>query len=114
MVLIVPPLVIGAGWFILLRHVGNVFAFAPVMVVTVNAVMAMPFAIRAIRPAYDAASARHERLCLSLGITGWTRLRLVDWPALKRPAATDVEQSSSSRRTEGGRCTGEHVGPGFG
>lgn len=88
MVLIVPPLVIGAGWFILLRHVGNVFAFAPVMVVTVNAVMAVPFAIRAIRPAYDAASARHERLCLSLGITGWTRLRLVDWPALKRPAAT--------------------------
>ena len=88
MVLIIPPLVIGAGWFILLRHVGDVFAFAPAMVVTVNAVMAMPFAIRAIRPAYDAASARHERLCLSLGITGWTRLRLVDWPALRRPAAT--------------------------
>src|SRR5690606_30771858 len=62
MVLIVPPIVIGAGWFILLRHVGDVFAFAPVMVVTVNAVMAMPFAIRAIRPAYDAASARHEKL----------------------------------------------------
>ncbi|EKF18954.1 thiamine/thiamine pyrophosphate ABC transporter permease [Nitratireductor pacificus] len=88
LVLIVPPLVIGAGWFILLRHVGDVLAFAPVMVVTVNAVMAMPFAIRAIRPTYDAASARHERLCLSLGISGWTRLRLVDWPALRRPAAT--------------------------
>ncbi|MFC0209844.1 thiamine/thiamine pyrophosphate ABC transporter permease [Chelativorans intermedius] len=88
MVLIVPPIVIGAGWFILLRHVGDVFAFAPAMVVTVNAVMAMPFAIRAIRPAHDAASARHEKLCLSLGIAGWNRLRLVDWPALRRPAAT--------------------------
>lgn len=88
MVLIVPPIVIGAGWFILLRHVGSVFAFAPVMVVTVNAVMAMPFAIRAIRPAYDAASARHERLCASLGIYGWDRFRLVDWPALRRPSAT--------------------------
>lgn len=87
MVLVVPPLVIGAGWFILLRHVGNVFAFAPVLVVTVNAVMAMPFAVRAIRPAYDAASARHEKLCLSLGISGWNRLRIVDWPALRRPAA---------------------------
>ncbi|MFC6489597.1 ABC transporter permease subunit, partial [Nitratireductor sp. GCM10026969] len=88
MVLIVPPVVIGAGWFILLRHFGNVFAFAPVMVVTVNAVMAMPFAIRAIRPAYDAASARHEKLCAALGISGWNRLRLVDWPTLRRPSAT--------------------------
>lgn len=88
MVLIVPPLVIGAGWFILLRHAGDVFAFAPIMVITVNAAMAMPFAMRAIRPAYDAASARHEKLCLSLGIAGWNRLRLIDWPALRRPAAT--------------------------
>ncbi len=87
LVLIVPPVVIGAGWFILLRRFGNVFALAPVMVVTVNAVMAMPFAVRAIRPAYDAASARHETLCVSLGISGWNRLRLVDWPSLKRPAA---------------------------
>lgn len=87
LVLVVPPLVIGAGWFILLREAGDVFAFAPVMVVTVNAAMAMPFAVRAIRPAYDAASARHERLCLSLGIAGWTRLRLIDWPSLRRPMA---------------------------
>ena len=84
-VLVVPPIVIGAGWFILLRNTGTVFAAAPVMVVTVNAVMAMPFAIRAIRPAYDAASARHERLVAQLGISGWARLRLVDWPVLRRP-----------------------------
>ncbi len=87
MVLIVPPIVIGAGWFILLLHFGDVFAFAPAMVVAVNAVMAMPFAVRVIRPAYDAASARHEKLCLALGISGWNRFRLVDWPALRRPAA---------------------------
>ena len=87
-VLVVPPIVIGAGWFILLRHTGQVFAAAPVMVVAVNAVMAMPFAIRAIRPAHDAASARHERLCASLGISGWNRLRLIDWPGLRRPAST--------------------------
>src|SRR5690606_9908761 len=87
MVLVVPPIVIGAGWFVLLRHVGNVFSFAPVLVVTVNAGMAMPFAVRALRPGYDAASARHEKLCRALGISGWNRLRLVDWPALRRPAA---------------------------
>jgi thiamine transport system permease protein len=87
-VLVVPPIVIGAGWFVLLRHFGNVFAVAPVMVVTVNAVMAMPFAIRAIRPAHDAASERHERLCAQLGISGWNRLRLVEWPVLRRPLMT--------------------------
>ena len=87
-VLVVPPIVIGAGWFLLLRHGGDVFAVAPVMVVAVNAVMAMPFAIRAIRPAHDAASERHERLCAQLGISGWNRLRLIDWPSLRRPLAT--------------------------
>ncbi len=87
-VLVVPPIVIGAGWFILLHHAGNVFLLAPVMVVTVNAVMAMPFAVRAIRPAYDAASERHERLCALLGVVGGDRFRLIDWPVLRRPLFT--------------------------
>ncbi|WP_425294819.1 thiamine/thiamine pyrophosphate ABC transporter permease [Neomesorhizobium albiziae] len=87
-VLVVPSIVIGAGWFILLRYTGNVFLLAPVMVVTVNAVMAMPFAVRAIRPAYDAASERHEKLCALLGIAGRDRFRLIDWPALRRPLFT--------------------------
>jgi thiamine transport system permease protein len=87
-VLVVPPIVIGAGWFILLRRFADVFLLAPVMVITVNAVMAMPFAIRAIRPAYDAASERHERLCAQLGISGRDRFRLIDWPVLRRPLST--------------------------
>lgn len=84
-VLVVPPIVIGAGWFILLRNSADVFALAPVMVVAVNAVMAVPFALRAIRPAYDDAAARHDRLCALLGVKGWSRMRLVDWPTLRRP-----------------------------
>jgi thiamine transport system permease protein len=87
-VLVVPPIVLGAGWFVLLRHSGLVFAAAPVMVVAVNAVMAMPFAIRAIRPAHDAAAERNDRLCAQLGIGGWNRWKLIDWPALRRPLAT--------------------------
>ncbi len=84
-VLVIPPIVVGAGWFVLMRGTGLVFSIAPVMVVVVNAVMAMPFAIRVIRPAHDAASTRHERLCASLGIAGFDRLRLVDWPTIRRP-----------------------------
>ncbi|WP_269931434.1 thiamine/thiamine pyrophosphate ABC transporter permease [Aminobacter sp. HY435] len=87
-VLVVPPVVIGAGWFVLVRQSVDVFALAPFMVVSVNAVMAMPFAVRAIRPAHDAAAERHERLCAQLGISGWSRLRLIDWPVLRRPLAT--------------------------
>ena len=86
--LVVPPIVIGAGWFILARHVGDVFLLAPFMVVTVNAVMAMPFVVRAIRPAHDAAAERHDRLAASLGISGWNRFRLIDWPSIRRPLLT--------------------------
>jgi thiamine transport system permease protein len=50
--------------------------------------MAMPFAVRAIRPAYDAASVRNDRLCTQLGISGLVRARLIDWPELRRPLAT--------------------------
>src|SRR3546814_16944989 len=30
---------------------------------------------------------RHDRLCRSLGIAGWQRLRLIEWPGLRRPVA---------------------------
>lgn len=88
LILVVPPVVIGAGWFVLLRHFVDVFAAAPAMVVAVNAAMALPFAMRALRPAHDAVAARHDRLADSLAIRGLARLRLVDWPALRAPAMT--------------------------
>ncbi len=84
-VLVIPPIVIGAGWFLLLRGRVDLLSVAPFMVVAVNAMMAMPFVVRAIRPAHDAAAARHDRLAAQLGVTGWNRIRLVDWPALRRP-----------------------------
>ncbi len=87
-VLVVPPIVIGAGWFLLMRHVADAFIIAPVMVVAVNAAMAMPFVIRAVRPAFDAAAERHDRLAAQLGISGWNRFRLIDWPSIRRPLAT--------------------------
>lgn len=85
MILVVPPMVLGAGWFMLIRHVGDVFAIAPIMVIAVNAAMAMPFVVRAIRPAHDAAADRHDRLSASLGIRGIDKFRLIDWPVLRGP-----------------------------
>ncbi|HMF69151.1 MAG TPA: thiamine/thiamine pyrophosphate ABC transporter permease, partial [Phyllobacterium sp.] len=85
LILVIPPIVIGAGWFILSRHFIDPFSLAPIMVVSVNAAMAIPFAFRILRPAWDTAASRHNRLCAQLGITGANRFRLVDWPVLKRP-----------------------------
>jgi thiamine transport system permease protein len=85
LVLVFPPVVIGAGWFLLLYTRFDVFALAPVMVITVNAAMAMPFAMRVLRPGVDSNATRHDRLCQSLGINGWQRWRLIDWPVLRRP-----------------------------
>ena len=85
LIMVVPPIVIGAGWFILSRHFVDPFSLAPIMVVSVNAAMAIPFAFRILRPSWDTAASRHNRLCSQLGIAGWNRLRLIDWPVLKRP-----------------------------
>ncbi|MHB2267692.1 thiamine/thiamine pyrophosphate ABC transporter permease [Aliihoeflea sp. PC F10.4] len=87
-VLVIPPIVVGAGWFILLRNTGNVLLYAAPMVVAVNTVMALPFALRILRPAHDAAAARYDRLAASLGMSAFDRARLVDWPLLRRPLFT--------------------------
>ncbi|MER2533722.1 MAG: thiamine/thiamine pyrophosphate ABC transporter permease [Rhizobiaceae bacterium] len=89
-VLVVPSIVIGAGWFVLLRQTALSAPVAMTMVATVNAAMAMPFALRAIRPAYDASSDRYGRLAAQLGLTGWNKFRLVDWPQMRRPLATGL------------------------
>ncbi len=87
LILVVPPIVLGAGWFIFLRDWGNPFSFAAPMVVGVNAAMAMPFAVRLLRPAWDNSAYRHNRLCAQLGLKGWARIRLIDWPVMRRSIA---------------------------
>lgn len=88
LVLVLPPIVIGSGWFILAGTASRITMLAPALVICVNAVMAVPFAIRAIRPAYDTAAERHDRLCAQLGIGWLDRLRLIDWPSMSGPVRT--------------------------
>ncbi len=84
LILVVPPVVIAAGWFVVIRQFSSAYAAAPVMVVTINAAMAVPFAIRLILPAVTGAAERYDRLCLQLGLRGFSRLRLVTWPLVRR------------------------------
>lgn len=60
------PLVIGTGLFILIRPVANPTALALPVTALVNAVMALPFALRILVPAARQTAARYGRLALSL------------------------------------------------
>lgn len=85
LVLLVPAMVLATGWFLLLRPFGEVGRFAPFVVAAINMLMALPFAMRVLAPAFANHRSQTQRLAASLGITGFARLRLVDWPVLKWP-----------------------------
>lgn len=88
LVLLVPTAVLGTGWFLVLRAQGDVARFAPAIVVCINALMALPFAMRVLAPAFEEHRQRSARLADSLGIAGFARFRLIDWPVLRRPILT--------------------------
>ena len=85
LVLLVPTTVLATGWFLALRPHGDIQRFAPFIVIGINALMALPFATRVLGPAYRDHRHRTARLAESLGLSVWQRIRLVDWPVLRRP-----------------------------
>ncbi len=87
LILVVPPVVIGAGWFVVLHRTGMAGSLAPFIVAIVNALMALPFVMRILRPAVIAQAQHHDRLCASLGLAGLQRWRLIDLPVLARSFA---------------------------
>ncbi|MND62725.1 thiamine transporter membrane protein [compost metagenome] len=86
--LVVPPIILGTGWFLVLRQFGNVAAFAPYLVAFINALMALPFAVRVLEPALDAHRHQTARLVAALGISGPAKWRLIDLPVFTRPILT--------------------------
>ncbi|MEZ5926439.1 MAG: ABC transporter permease subunit [Hyphomicrobiaceae bacterium] len=85
--LVVPSVVIAAGWYLLAHRLGVAgWATAP-LVVLLNVLMAIPYAASVLIPAVRALAERQDRLAVSLGLTGWRRFRLIDGPLLKRQMA---------------------------
>jgi thiamine/thiamine pyrophosphate ABC transporter, permease protein len=84
-ILAIPILVLAMGLFLLLHDVNftNVHLFA--IVVTCNALSAMPFVLRILTEPFNNNMLYYERLCNSLGIVGWQRFRLIEWHALRTP-----------------------------
>jgi thiamine transport system permease protein len=87
LILAVPPVAVSAGLFVVLRPIADPFQLAIPLIILVNALMALPFVLRQIEPPVILSAERYGRVADSLGMSGIARLRLVDWPLLRRPAA---------------------------
>lgn len=94
-ILILPPLVLGTGLFLLLRPYADVFSIALVLVVIINSLMALPFVIRLLDAPIMRAANTQDKLIQSLDIKGWNRWRLIDWPQLKSPIALSLALSAT-------------------
>ncbi|WP_105374662.1 thiamine/thiamine pyrophosphate ABC transporter permease ThiP [Neorhizobium huautlense] len=88
LVLLVPPVVLGTGWFLVLQPLGDVGRFAPLLVAVINMLMALPFVMRVLEPAIETHRQRTARLSASLGLSGPSRLWHIDLPVLLKPLAT--------------------------
>ena len=86
-ILVLPAVVLSTGLFILLRDVADVFTLGPILVLLVNALMALPYGLRTLQPPMEQVSHQYHKLCASLGIHSWTRLKQVEWPLLRKPLA---------------------------
>jgi thiamine transport system permease protein len=84
LMLVVPPLSLGTGLYVLLAPRIDPLAWAPLFVVLINACLCLPYVLRSLEEPMQRIMERHDRLARSLGIAGLNRLRLVEWPALRR------------------------------
>ncbi|MEZ5833620.1 MAG: thiamine/thiamine pyrophosphate ABC transporter permease [Dongiaceae bacterium] len=91
----VSPMALGLGCFLILRLTLDGMPRAVVGIVLLNAVMVVPFAAAILRPAIDRARARHDHLCRALGIVGWSRWRLIDWPILRPSIGTALAMAAA-------------------
>ncbi len=85
MALVLPPVMLAAGWFVLLHRLDAVAPGAPLVVAMLNAMMSLPFVWRILVSPAAEAQLRHGRLCAALGIAGLARWRLVEGRLLWRP-----------------------------
>ena len=79
------PLVLGIGLFLIVRPFANPFELALYVTATVNAFVSLPFVLRILRPEAEAIRADYTHLRKALGLSGWSWLRWVLLPRLKRP-----------------------------
>ncbi len=83
--LALPPFALTAGLFLMIRPFVDPSTAGLVLLPVINGLAALPFAYRYIAPRLITAEERYGRLAASLGMTGLTKLQIMDWPLLKGP-----------------------------
>ena len=78
-------LVVGTGAFLIVFPFVRPSDVALLVTMLVNATLALPFALRSLAPAVQQVKTDFGRLGLSLGLTGWSWLRLIVLPRVRRP-----------------------------
>lgn len=79
------PLMIGTGLFIVIFPFADPSRLALAITAIVNAVMALPFALRILVPGFREVLDSYGRLSASLGLEGLALWRIVILPRLRRP-----------------------------
>ena len=77
------PLMIGTGWFVLINPLVSPAALALPVTAMVNAMMALPFAIRVLVPPMREIMQQYGRLSVTLGLHGRSLWRWVIVPRLR-------------------------------
>lgn len=77
------PLVIGTGLFLIINPILDPFSLALPVTALVNAILALPFALRILVPGAREEVARFGRLGLALNMQGWQFLRRVVLPRMR-------------------------------
>ncbi len=93
--LIVSPVVLGAGLFVLLLPLVPVFDWALPLAALVNGLVAVPYVLRLVSPALRRTAEHHDRLCASIGLSGIRRIAWLEGPVLLRPLATALALASA-------------------
>jgi thiamine transport system permease protein len=81
--LVFPPAVLATGWFLAFRNFENSLALSLVLVIALNALMALPFSVAVVRAGFMRLSHNHTLLCAQLNVSGWNKFVRVDFPLLK-------------------------------
>ena len=102
------PMVLGMGLYLLITDAANSELFAgvdsdgwatniwPVLgIICLNAAMGVPYTLTMLQPALDQSRTKHDRLCRELGIAGFRRFRLIDWPVLRPQIGTALALATS-------------------
>ncbi|MFP3978580.1 thiamine/thiamine pyrophosphate ABC transporter permease [Marinobacter sp. KMM 10035] len=85
--LIIPPLVLGTGLFLLFRPSLGSSSEGLVLVTLINAMMALPFVLQMLKGPLGSLDSASRQQADQLGVLGWYRWRWLHWPRMRKPLA---------------------------